>query len=65
MTHPKYKIVKVTIENGERREEVVSKELMFKCDAQRVVNYKNSVDQIRTDNLEVWWQIEHKDGKSW
>lgn len=41
MRHPKYQIVSVLEKDGKRLEEVVSKSLMFKCDAQRVANYHN------------------------
>lgn len=64
--HPEYKIIEVRIENGGRSEKFVSKELMYKCDAQRVVNWKNRTDAtvINYDNAH-FWQVIRKDGRAW
>lgn len=64
--HPEYKIIEVKIENGERSERVVTKGLMYKCDAQRVVNWKNRTDAtfIDSDNKH-FWQVIRKDGRAW
>ena len=65
MTHPKYQIVEVRVKDGNRSEEVVSKELMFKCDAERVVNYKNKQDSYCPDfdNMH-YWMIRHYEKKT-
>ena len=66
MTHPKYKIIEVNIKDGVRTEEVVSKELMYKCDATRVVNWKNREDATYIDyDNQHYWQVIHKDGGAW
>lgn len=64
MRHPKYQIVQVLETNGVRKEEVVSKELMFKCDAERVVNYYNKTDSTINKNGNGYWYIvrEYKKG---
>lgn len=64
--HPEYKIIEVKIKDGIRSEEVVSKELMYKCDAQRVVDWKNRTDAtfIDADNSH-YWQVIRKDGGAW
>lgn len=64
--HPEYKIIEVRIKDGERSEKVVSKELMYKCDAQRVVDWKNRTDAtfIDSDNKH-YWQVIRKDGRAW
>lgn len=50
MTHPKYQIVAINKKNGEIKSvEVVSKELMFKCDAERFCNYYNKNDATFND----------------
>lgn len=66
MRHPAYKVIEVRIKDGIRTEEVVSKELMFKCDAERVVNWKNRTDAttIDYDNAH-FWQVIRKDGRAW
>lgn len=64
--HPEYKIIEVRIENGERSEKVVSKELMYKCDAERVVNWKNRADAVSIDfDNSHFWQVVRKDGRAW
>ena len=39
MRHPKYMVTAVNKRNGLETREVVSKELMFKGDAERLANY--------------------------
>lgn len=64
MTHPKYQIIEVRIKDGIRTEEVVSKELMFKCDAERVVKYKNAHDAVFNEDFEQYWIVsEYKKGE--
>lgn len=66
MRHPAYKIIEVRIKDGIRTEEVVSKELMFKCDAERVVNWKNRNDAVFLDaNNSHYWQVINKNGGAW
>lgn len=64
--HPEYKIIEVYIKEGVRSEKVVSKELMYKCDAEMVVNWKNRTDAtaINYDNAH-FWQVIRKDGGAW
>ncbi len=64
MRHPKYQIVQVSETNGVRKEEVVSKELMFKCDAERVTNYYNRTNSCINKNGNGYWYIvrEYKRG---
>lgn len=61
MTNPKYQIRRVTIRKNvypkETWNEVVSKELMFKCDAERYVNYMNKNDAIFNEDMEQYWLV--------
>ena len=57
MRHPKYMITLVNKKNGVETREVVSKELMFKCDAERVVNYYNKKDSVFNDNGDGFWYV--------
>ena len=41
MKHPKYQIVAINKNDDNRTEIVVSRQLMHKADAERVVNYHN------------------------
>ena len=49
MTHPKYKIVAVSINNGKRAEEVVSKFLLYKDEASRFSTYMNTQNGVYND----------------
>ena len=64
MRHPRFQIVQVegTIEGATKK--VVSKELMFKCDAERVVNYKNAHDAIIRKDYYSYWVIQEYQKKS-
>ena len=55
MRHPKYQMIAVTRLNGKDTEEVVSKELMFKCDAERCVNWLNSQNSVFFDDGDGYW----------
>lgn len=57
MRHPKYQIVSVLVKDGKQLEEVVSKSLMFKCDAERVVNYYNKTDSTINKDGSGYWYI--------
>ena len=62
MRHPAYKIIEVRIKDGIRTEEVVSKQLMFKCDAERVARYMNGKDATYNDiNNSHYWMVADKD----
>lgn len=66
MRHPQYKIIEVNIKDGIRTEKVVSKELMSKCDAERVVKWKNQTDAVFLDaDNSHYWQIVNKNGNAW
>lgn len=58
MRHPKFQIIQVeeTIKGVTKK--VVSKELMFKCDAERVVNYKNAHDAITREGYHLYWCVQ-------
>lgn len=58
MTHPRYRILQITEKNGNRLKEVVSKSLMFKCDAERVANYQNAHWGVNTLENKVYWVVE-------
>lgn len=59
--HPKYKIMEVDIRDGKKTENIVSKYLMYKCDAVRVVKYKNSHDAtFNDDNNQHFWLVVDK-----
>ena len=61
MRHPKYQIREITVRKNVYPQEtwnnVVSKELMFKCDAERVVNYKNKHDAVFNEDIEQYWVV--------
>lgn len=61
MIHPKYQIREITVRKTvypvETWDNVVSKELMFKCDAERVVNYKNKHDAVFNEQIEKYWIV--------
>lgn len=62
MRHPAYKIIEVINKDGIRTEKVASKELMFKCDAERVINWKNRNDAVFLDaNNSHYWMVADKD----
>lgn len=68
MTHPKYQIREITVRKNvypkETWSNVVSKELMFKCDAERVVKYKNAHDAVFNEDFEQYWIVsEYKKGE--
>lgn len=61
MTHPKYQIRKITVRKNvfpkETWNNVVSKELMFKGDAERFVKYMNQHDAIFSDDIDEYYII--------
>jgi hypothetical protein len=61
MRHPKYQIREITVRKNvypkETLNNVASKELMFKCDAERVVEYKNKHDAVFNDDIEKYWIV--------
>ena len=68
MVHPKYQIRETIFRKNvypkETWNNVVSKELMFKCDAERVVNYKNKHDAVFNEDFEQYWVVsEYKKGQ--
>lgn len=58
MRHPKFQIIQVEEVSKAVSKKVVSKELMFKCDAERVVNYKNAHDAIIREDYRLYWYIQ-------
>lgn len=56
MTHPKFKIMEIKVENGNREESIFSKQLMFKNDAERVMRSQNRNYATYTDidNAHYW-----------
>lgn len=58
MIHPKYKIVQVVETNENTTTETVSKQLMFKCDAERVVKYQNQNWAIMKPDYKLYWVVE-------
>ncbi len=57
MRHPKYRVTAVNKRNGLETREVVSKELMFKGDAERLANYYNKKDSVFNDNGDGFWYV--------
>lgn len=57
MRHPKYMVTAVNRKNGLETREVVSKELMFKGDAERLANYCNKKDSVFNDNGDGFWYV--------
>lgn len=61
MRHPKYQIREITVRKNvypkETLNNVASKELMFKCDAERVVEYKNKHDAVFNEDIEKYWIV--------
>lgn len=57
MRHPKNMVVSINKRNGLETREVVSKELMFKGDAERLANYLNKKDSVFNDNGDGFWYI--------
>ena len=57
MRHPKYRVTAVSKRNGLETREVVSKELMFKNDAERLANYYNKNDSVFNDNGDGFWYV--------
>ena len=57
MVHPKYKIIQITENKNNITEETVSKQLMFKCDAERIVNYQNQYWGINKPDYKLYWII--------
>jgi hypothetical protein len=50
-------VVAINKRNGLETREVVSKELMFKGDAERLANYLNKKDSVFNDNGDGFWYI--------
>lgn len=49
MVHPKFKVMAVNIHNGKRTEEIVSKSLLYKDEATRLMEYLNRHNGIYND----------------
>ena len=64
MRHPKNMVVAINKRNGLETREVVSKELMFKGDAERLANYLNKKDSVFNDNGNAFYYAvtEYKKG---
>ena len=50
MVHPKYMVMAVNINKGKRTEEIVSKFLMYKDEANRFSDYMNRHNSVYNDN---------------
>ena len=64
MRHPKNMVVAINKRNGLETRRVVSKELMFKGDAERLANYLNKKDSVFNDNGDAFYYVvtEYKKG---
>lgn len=60
MRHPAYKIMEVEVINGKRTESIMSKQLMFKSDAERVAQFHNGKDATWSDveNMHYWMVVD-------
>ena len=56
MLHPQFKIMEINVKNGIRTETIWSKELMFKNDAARIMNFlnKKNAEYADVDNAHYW-----------
>ena len=49
MIHPKYQVKAVNITDGKKTEEIVSKFLMYKDEAERMANFMNRHESVFND----------------
>ena len=58
---PKYKIIEITIKDGVETQKTFSKELMYKGDAERAVEYQNKNWATFTPNYSNYWVVMNKE----